>query len=142
MVQVQPVNHCHNEWAMVESIRNPNIMKKAQVKLDEVIGKSWTVEDAYIPNLKYLQAITKEIFRLHAILPLMFCHMSENACKVLGYDILEETPIFINITSIGWDPSICKDLMVPKAERFVHKMHDGNINCEGKHFELLPFGLG
>jgi len=127
---------------MAECISNPNVMKKAQVELDSVVGKSRRVEDADIPNLKYLQAIVKETLRLHPVVPLLVPHVSKKACKVLGYDIPGGTPVFVNAAAIARDPSIWKDPTIFKPERFLDGMPYANIEFKGKHFELLPFGSG
>lgn len=130
------------EWAILECIYNANVMSKAQVEFDKVVGTSRRVEDGDIPNLKYLQAIIKENFCLHPVAPLMFPHLNGNDCKVFGYDIPRGTPVFVNIGAIARDPSIWKDSMVFKPKRFLHGMPHANTNVEGKSFELLPFRLG
>lgn len=130
------------EWAMAECIKNPHVMKKAQAELDTVVGKSRRVEDVDVPNLKYLQAIIKENFRLHPVVPLLFPHVSKNASKVLGYDIPGGTPIFVNVGGIARDPNIWKDPLVFKPERFLEGTPNAKVTFEGKHFRILPFGSG
>ncbi|KAK1441079.1 hypothetical protein QVD17_06916 [Tagetes erecta] len=53
------------EWALSELINNPRIMKKAVEEIDHVVGKNRLLQESDIPNLPYLQAITKETLRLH-----------------------------------------------------------------------------
>jgi len=62
-------------------------MKIALAKLDLVVGKSRRVKYIDIPNLKYPQAIIKETFHLHPIAPLLAPHVTNNTCKVFGYNI-------------------------------------------------------
>jgi flavonoid 3'-monooxygenase len=57
-------------WALVELLRHPEAMKKAQAELDDVIGSERVVDEGDINELKYLQAIVKETFRLH---PQLLC---------------------------------------------------------------------
>jgi len=127
---------------MAECIRNPNVMKMAQAELDSVVGKSRRVEDADVPNLKYLQAIVKETFRLHPVLPILIPHVNKNACEVFGYNIPEKTSIFVHVAAISRDPRIWKDPTVFQPERFLDGMPHADTDFKGKHFELLPFGMG
>jgi cytochrome P450 len=87
------------EWALTELVKNPNIMKKTQDELDHVVGHDCIVDEDEIPQLNYLQAIMKEIFHLHVTIPLITCECMTN-CKVVGYDILAQTPIIVNIWAI------------------------------------------
>ncbi|KAK4434390.1 cytochrome [Sesamum alatum] len=59
------------ECAMAELIRNPNKMAKARNELQTIIGQKGQVEESDIPKLPYLQAVLKEIFRLHPAGPLL-----------------------------------------------------------------------
>jgi len=130
------------EWAIVQCIFNPIVMKKVQVELDIVVGKSWRVEDANVPNLKYLQAIIKENFRLHFVAPMLLLHLSENHCKVLGYDIPRKTLVFVNVGAIAQDPRMWDNPLTFKPERFLDGMPHANMKFEGKNFEVLPFEVG
>lgn len=130
------------EWALAECIHNPHVMKKAQAELDVVVGKARRVEDADIPNLKYLQAIVKENYRLHPVAPLLIPHLNANACNVFGYDIPAGTTVFVNVGAITRDPSIWKDPLEFKPERFMDGTPHADMDANGRYFELLPFGSG
>ncbi|MCO5561527.1 hypothetical protein L7F22_015147 [Adiantum nelumboides] len=58
---------------------------------------------------------------------------------MLGYEIPAKTQAFVNTWAIGRDPKVwdspIKDFL---PERFL----DNNIDVQGRHFELLPFGAG
>jgi len=56
------------EWAMVEVMRKPYIMKKAKAELAEVIGQGKAIEEADVARLPYLQCIVKETLRMHPLL--------------------------------------------------------------------------
>jgi len=77
------------------------MMKKVQAELDTVVGKSRRMEDVDVPNFKYLQAIIKENFHLHPIGPMLFPHLNEKTCKVLGYNIPRKTLFFVNVVAIA-----------------------------------------
>ncbi|XP_012854462.1 PREDICTED: cytochrome P450 76C1-like, partial [Erythranthe guttata] len=59
------------EWAMAELMNNPEVMRKAQKELCDVVGLNNMVEELHIPKLKYLEAVIKETMRLHLPGPLL-----------------------------------------------------------------------
>lgn len=126
---------------MAECICNPHVMKNIQDELDAVVGRSRRVEEADIPNLKYLQATVKETLRLH-LLPMLLPHENATACHAFGYHIPAGTTIMINARAIARDPNIWKDPSEFKPERFLEGTPHANTNVKGFHFELLPFGSG
>jgi cytochrome P450 len=95
-----------SQSAMVEILRNPNVGKKARLEFDQVIGLKRAIEEFDIPQLKYIQAILKEMLRLHAIVPLLVPHQSMSATKAFGYDIPAKTRLLVNVWAIGRDPLI------------------------------------
>eukprot|EP01018_Ginkgo_biloba_P019048 Gb_20267 [translate_table: standard] len=103
------------EWTMAEMIRKPQIMKRVQAELDDVVGRDRRVEESDIQNLPYLQAVIKEVFRLHPAVPLLVPHGSAKACEVGGY-------------------------LIPKRARFLEG--DDEMDYKGHNFELIPFGAG
>ncbi|XP_024400329.1 flavonoid 3'-monooxygenase isoform X2 [Physcomitrium patens] len=129
------------EWAMSELLRNPPIMAKLKAELDALIGQDRRVRETDVPNLPYLQAITKETFRLHPAGPLLVPHESTHDCEVAGYRIPAGTRLFVNIYAIGrsskaWDRPLEFD-----PERFMTGP-DASVDTKGKHYRLLPFGTG
>ncbi|KAJ7531672.1 hypothetical protein O6H91_14G053700 [Diphasiastrum complanatum] len=79
------------EWALSEILLNPWVQEKAQQELDHVVGRERKVEEADLPQLKYLQSIVKETFRLHPPGPVLVPHESTQAVQVTGYDIPAKT---------------------------------------------------
>ncbi len=59
------------EWAMAEMINQPEILKKATKEIDMVIGKDRLVQESDIPQLNYVKACLREVFRLHLVAPFM-----------------------------------------------------------------------
>ncbi|KAG4131228.1 hypothetical protein ERO13_D09G193501v2, partial [Gossypium hirsutum] len=57
--------------ALILLINNPEVLRKAQQELDQVVGKSRLVQESDTPCLPYLQAIIKESFRLHPPIPML-----------------------------------------------------------------------
>ncbi|GLJ32409.1 hypothetical protein SUGI_0652220 [Cryptomeria japonica] len=129
------------EWAMAELIRNPDIMKRVQQELEEVVGLNRKVEETDIDQLPYLHAVVKEVFRLHPPIPLLVPHKAEKSCEVAGYTIPKDSQIIVNVWAIGRDPSIWEEPSRFIPERFLEG-EKSKMEYKGHDFELLPFGAG
>ena len=126
------------EWAIARLLKKPEIFKKATDELDKVIGPDRWVEENDMHNLPYIRAIVKETMRLHPLVPLLGPQRAREDCNVGGYDIPKDTCIFVNVWTIGRDPTL-RD----KPEEFCPERFTGKeIDLKGNHFELLPFGAG
>ncbi|KAL5552152.1 hypothetical protein UlMin_002328 [Ulmus minor] len=126
------------QWAMAELLRNPEILSKARVELEQIIGRGNPVEESDIARLPYLQAIVKEAFRLHPVVPLLLPRRAEADVKIAGFTIPKGAQIFINVWAIGRDPNTWDDPNSFKPERFL----GSELDVKGRNFELLPFGGG
>ncbi|GMH09461.1 hypothetical protein Nepgr_011302 [Nepenthes gracilis] len=126
------------EWVMTELLRNPNELKRAQLELEEVLGKNNPMEEEDIGRLPYLQAIIKETLRLHPPLPFLVPRKVITDVEFCGYIIPKNARILVNVWAMGRDPNIWEkaDLFDPK--RFL----GSHINFKGNDFELIPFGTG
>jgi 4-hydroxyphenylacetaldehyde oxime monooxygenase len=131
-----------SEWTMAEVLRNPEVQRKAQAELDEVVGRDRRVRESDLPNLKYLKAVVKEALRLHPIIPTLVPHQSNTACKAFGYDIPARTQLLVNVWAIGRDPAVWADPLEFDPERFLGGGRHAQTDFGGKAFELLPFGSG
>lgn len=129
-------------WTMTELMRKPSLVEKAHEELDKVVGRSRMVQETDIPSLKYIQAIIKETLRLHPAIPTLVPHKSERSCEVLGYTIPANTWVFCDVWAIGRDASIWENLLHFDPDRFMKHIGNENIDFQGQHFELLPFGSG
>jgi cytochrome P450 len=127
------------EWVMAELLQHPDIMKRAQAELDNIVGTNRLVEESDLQNLPYLQAILKENFRIHPPAPLMVPHCSIETSQVQGYNLPANTRVLVNLWAMGRDPSIWANPLQFDPNRFMQH-HD--IDVQGQNFELLPFGTG
>ncbi|PON99141.1 Cytochrome P450, E-class, group I [Trema orientale] len=127
-------------WALALLLNNREALKKAQIELDEHVGRERQVKESDIKNLIYLQAVLKETLRLYPPGPLAMHHESSEDCNVDGYHIPQGTRLIVNLTKIHRDPHVWSDPCEFKPERFVgaHK----NVDVRGQNFELIPFGSG
>nr|AIA24412.1 p-coumarate 3-hydroxylase [Sinopodophyllum hexandrum] len=126
------------EWGMAELVKNPRVQSKAQEELDRVIGLERVMTEADIPNLPYLQCVAKEALRLHPPTPLMLPHKANANVKIGGYDIPKGSNVHVNVWAIGRDPTIWKDPIEFRPERFLEE----DVDMRGHDFRLLPFGAG
>nr|BAC10997.1 flavonoid 3',5'-hydroxylase [Nierembergia sp. NB17] len=129
------------EWALTEMLKNPSILKKAQVEMDQVIGKNRRLLESDISNLPYLRAICKETFRKHPSTPLNLPRISSESCEVDGYYIPKNTRLSVNIWAIGRDPDVWENPLKFNPERFLSGKY-AKIDPRGNDFELIPFGAG
>ena len=126
------------EFTLAEVINKPEVMRKAQQELDEVVGKDNIVEESHIYKLPYLLAIMKESLRLHPALPLLVPHCPSEACTVGGYAIPKGSRVFVNAWAIHRDPSIWENPSEFNPDRFLNSKWD----FSGSDFNYFPFGSG
>nr|QLI49053.1 cytochrome P450 family 75 subfamily A polypeptide 109 [Gloriosa superba] len=126
------------EWALAEMISNPEIMRRVQSEMDQLIGKDRRLEETDLPSLHYLQAVCRESFRKHPPTPLGLPHCSSEPCEVEGYYIPANTHLFVNLWAMGRNPEVWDEPMEFRPERF---LNDGGRGAESE-FELIPFGAG
>ena len=62
-------------------------MLKAQAEIDQLLGKGWSRsgQEYDIPKLPYIQAIVKDVLRLHPLASFFVPHMVETSAEVCGY---------------------------------------------------------
>ncbi|EOA20409.1 hypothetical protein CARUB_v10000719mg [Capsella rubella] len=127
------------EFAIAELMSNPELMKRAQQELDEVVGKDNIVEESHITKLPYIVAIMKETLRLYPTIPLLVPHRPIENAVVGGYTIPKNTKTFINVWSIQRDPNVWDNPTEFRPERFLD-----NTSCDftGTDYRFLPFGSG
>ncbi|XP_057433652.1 cytochrome P450 71D11-like [Lotus japonicus] len=126
------------DWVMAEMIKNPRILKKAQVEVREVCGKRGKVDESAIAELKYLKAVIKEVLRLHPPGPLLLPRECREACEINGFNIPVKSKVIVNAWAIGRDPKYWTEPDKFYPERFI----DSSIDYKGTNFEYIPFGAG
>jgi cytochrome P450 len=114
-------------------------MTKLQNELDTAIGKDWILTETNFPNLPYLEAVTKEVFRLHPTTPLGNPCESMEVTKVLGFKFPTKTRMFVNIYAIQQDPMVWERPLEFDPEWFIK---NPEIYVWGKYLQLIPFGAG
>ncbi|KAL3741416.1 hypothetical protein ACJRO7_016971 [Eucalyptus globulus] len=128
------------EWVMAELLQNSDVMNKVVQELTGVVGEDKMVEENHLPKLKYLNAVIKEAFRLHPVLPLLVPRTPHASCVVGGYTIPKGSNIFLNMGYIQRDPKIWDKPLEFRPERFLED--PGKYDLSGNNFTYMPFGSG
>ncbi|OIT33515.1 PREDICTED: cytochrome P450 CYP736A12-like [Nicotiana attenuata] len=125
------------EWILTELLRHPQVMKKLQKELEEVVGLDRMVEESDLEDLKYLDMVIKEALRLHSAAPLLV-HESIEDCEVDGFYVQKGSRIIVNVYAAQRDHNAWPEPDKFFPERFVQS----SVDLRGHDFQLLPFGSG
>lgn len=126
------------EWIMARLVLHPNIQSQAQQELDTIVG-SRPVRDSDVPGLRYLQAVVKEVLRMHPPGPLLsWARLAIHDVHVGKFFVPAGTMAMVNMWAITHDGSIWKDPWAFRPERFLEK----DVSVMGSDLRLAPFGSG
>ncbi|KAF5195104.1 Cytochrome p450 [Thalictrum thalictroides] len=126
------------EWVMTEVFNHPNVMKKLQKEIREVVGTKCKVDENDITRMDYLHCVIKETLRVHPTLALLIPRLSSASTTIEGYHIPAKTRVYINAWAISRDPKIWDRPEEFIPERFI----DNPIDFKSQDFEFTPFGGG
>lgn len=56
---------------MCEMMKNPKLMKKAQMEVREVFNRKGKVDESGIEEMKFLKLVIRETLRLHPPVPML-----------------------------------------------------------------------
>ncbi|KAL3501018.1 hypothetical protein ACH5RR_035467 [Cinchona calisaya] len=127
------------EWIMARMVLHQDVQAKAQKEIDTCVGQGRHVQDSDIPNLPYLQAIVKEVLRLHPPGPLLsWARLAIHDVHVDKFLVPAGTTAMVNMWAITHDPTIWKDPWAFQPERFIKE----EVSIMGSDLRLAPFGSG
>lgn len=128
------------EWAMAELLKNPSKLARVRKELEEAISlPGQEVEESDIARLPYLQAVVKEVLRLHPPGPLLLPHRAvEAGVELGGYAVPEGARVLVNVWAMGRDEEVWAEPEAFAPERFLGR----EVDFRGRDFELIPFGSG
>ncbi|XP_022138438.1 cytochrome P450 CYP82D47-like [Momordica charantia] len=127
-------------WAISLLLNNQEALKKAQLELDEQVGRERQVNESDVKNLLYLRAIVKETLRLYPPAPLLAPHESIEDCTAVGYYIPNGTRLIVNVKKLQRDPFVWEDPCEFRPERFLTSQN--NFDVRGQSPQFIPFGNG
>ncbi|KHN34817.1 Cytochrome P450 78A4 [Glycine soja] len=127
------------EWVMARMVLHQDLQKKAREEIDTCVGQNSHVRDSDIANLPYLQAIVKEVLRLHPPGPLLsWARLAVHDVHVDKVLVPAGTTAMVNMWAISHDSSIWEDPWAFKPERFLKE----DVSIMGSDLRLAPFGAG
>ncbi|XP_022891722.1 isoleucine N-monooxygenase 2-like [Olea europaea var. sylvestris] len=92
------------EWALAETINQPEILQKAIEEIDRVVGKDRWIQESDVHQLNYLKACAREAFRLHPHVPFNLPHLSLEDIEVGSYFIPKGSHVLLSCTGLGRNP--------------------------------------
>lgn len=129
------------EWIMARMVLHQDIQAKVQEEIDACISHrdDRCVRDSDLPNLPYLQAVVKEVLRLHPPGPLLsWARLAIHDVHIGKSVIPAGTTAMVNMWAITHDASIWKDPWTFRPERFIEE----DVSIMGSDLRLAPFGSG
>ncbi|KAM7266464.1 hypothetical protein ACFE04_004361 [Oxalis oulophora] len=126
------------EWAMSELMREPRVMEKAKAEVRQVFDSEGKVEESKLNQLKYINCVIKETYRVHPLTPLLVPRESREKCEINGYEIPEKTRLLINTWAISHDAKHWTEPEIFYPERFLERQ----VKFGEVDYELMPFGVG
>ncbi|KAK0572998.1 hypothetical protein LWI29_001636 [Acer saccharum] len=127
------------EWILARIVLHQDIQTKLQQEIDTCVGQHRQVQDFDIPNLPFLQAIAKEVLRMHPPGPLLsWARLAIHDVHVDKIFVPAGTTAMVNMWAITHDPAIWKDPWTFEPQRFM----EDDVSILGSDLRLAPFGSG
>lgn len=114
---------------------HPEIQKRAQEEIDLVVGASRLPSFADRPSLSYIDALVKEVYRWHPVVPMGFPHVASSDDIYEGMFIPKGAILIPNIWLFAHDECNYKDPQIFNPERFLGETPEMDPNS-------LIFGFG
>ncbi|KAE8678675.1 hypothetical protein F3Y22_tig00111402pilonHSYRG00077 [Hibiscus syriacus] len=134
------VYHDHTAELRITREQMKSFLAIAGDEIDSVIGtKTRLVEETDIPNLPYIQAIVKETLRLYPNAPFA-PRLCLKHSKIDSFDILNNTPVAVNLYSIMRDQTIWENPDEYCPERFLIGSQSSSETQQC--FDFVPLGGG
>ncbi|KAF9012110.1 cytochrome P450 [Hymenopellis radicata] len=98
---------------------HPSIQKKAQAEIDDVVGRDRLPSFEDRESLPYVNALLKEVLRVHPAVPTGLPHCTTEDDVHDGYFIPKGSIVSFNIWKMCLDPEVYKDPEEFRPERFM-----------------------
>uniref|UniRef100_G1T2D2 Cytochrome P450 n=1 Tax=Oryctolagus cuniculus TaxID=9986 RepID=G1T2D2_RABIT len=124
-------------WALLLMILHPDVQRRVQQEIDEVIGPARRPEMGDQARMPYTTAVVHEVQRFADIVPLGVPHQTLRDIEVQGFLIPKGTMLFTNLSSVLKDEAVWE-----KPFRF----HPGHfLDAQGRFVKqeaFMPFSAG
>ncbi|XP_023486800.1 cytochrome P450 2D14 [Equus caballus] len=124
-------------WALLLMILHPDVQRRVQQEVDEVIGQARRPEMGDQAHMPFTMAVVHEVQRFADIVPLGVPHMTSRDVEVQGFLIPKGTMLITNLSSVLKDETVWK-----KPFRF-HPEHF--LDAQGRFVKqeaFMPFSAG
>ncbi|OJA10779.1 hypothetical protein AZE42_00271 [Rhizopogon vesiculosus] len=118
----------------------PEVQKKAQKELDDVLAMDRLPTFADRPELPYIDCIAWECLRWYPVLPLGLAHFVSEDDEYNGYFIPSGTSVLPNIWAMLHDANIYPDPLIFSPERFSDQARNKDLGIN--EFPWQAFGFG
>ncbi|XP_022095821.1 cytochrome P450 2J6-like [Acanthaster planci] len=125
------------QWAILYMAVYPEIQKRVQAEIDDVVGRNRLPRMADKPELNFTRAVIWEVQRLTIVAPLGLAHAAASDTQFRGFTIPKGALLVPNLWAVARDPNVWQEPNQFKPERF--------LNAKGeavKADELIPFSVG
>ncbi|XP_076644545.1 putative cytochrome P450 304a1 [Halictus rubicundus] len=117
-------------------MHNPEVAKKVQDEIDQVVGTGRIVTWEDRKNLPYTEATIRESMRCETLTPFGVLHKAMKDTTLCGYNVPKDSFVITNLSGMNSDPELWGDPENFRPERFLKE--DGKL---GKDL-TFPFGFG
>ncbi|GAV88901.1 p450 domain-containing protein [Cephalotus follicularis] len=132
------------EWLLARMVLHPDVQSRVHDELDRIVGRSRPLMESDIKSMVYLNAVIKEVLRLHPPGPLLsWARLAITDTKVDGHHVPEGTTAMVNMWAITRDPQVWADPLKFLPDRFLcQDSADVEFPVLGSDLRLAPFGSG
>ena len=137
------------EWVLARLMLHQDVQARVHEELDRVVGPNRAVTESDAASLVFLQAVVKEVLRLHPPGPLLsWARLATSDVHVDGLHVPAGTTAMVNMWAITHDPTVWVKPAEFKPERFLagsssdHAAAGAEFSVTGSDLRLAPFGSG
>ncbi|ELU09845.1 hypothetical protein CAPTEDRAFT_109553 [Capitella teleta] len=123
-------------------INYPEVQRKLQAEVDDVIGDSRPVSLKDRAMMPYTRALIFELLRYTSIVAMGVPHMASVDSSLDGHVIEKGTPVITNLWALHHDEAFWKDPFVFRPERFLDSDMQLLTADHPYRKHLMPFGAG
>ncbi|KAM4883263.1 cytochrome P450 2D17-like [Thomomys bottae] len=124
-------------WALLLMILHPDVQRRVQEEIDEVIGQGRRPEMEDQARMPFTNAVIHEVQRFADIIPVNLPHMTSHDVEVQGFHIPKGTTLLTNLSSV------LKDERVWEQPFRFHPAHF--LDAQGRFVKpeaFMPFSAG
>ncbi|XP_031206394.1 cytochrome P450 2D1-like isoform X1 [Mastomys coucha] len=124
-------------WALLLMILHPDVQRRVQQEIDEVIGQVRCPEMTDQARMPYTNAVIHEVQRFADILPFGVPHKTSRDIEIQGFLIPKGTTLITNLSSVLKDETVWERPLLFHPEHF--------LDAQGhfvKHEAFMPFSAG